>query len=336
MVNNRGEVQVTKMKKVNEVLFLSKMDIKKLLTSVEIMSEIEDVFRAKGLGEDTQEFKVRTYKDEKNYFYGIGCYVQSKAALGIKWTGIYKDNAERGLPLITGLVILNDPDSGLPLAVLEAGAITGIRTPAFSALAAKHLADSESDVIAIIGCGYQGHTHLQVLNEIFKIRLVKAYDVRKDVLGNFAAEMNEKLGVNIEPVESAKEAVKGSDVVCMLTTARETIVFEEWVGPGSFITGINSFYDLDPKLSKLSDKWVVGDYELDVQTIIKHEKQNVSENNIYGDLGEIIAGKKPGRERNDERIVFTHRGMPSLDVVTAKRAYEKAMDTNIGRRMKLF
>lgn len=317
-------------------MFLSREDVEGLLTGREVVDEIEGVFKAKGIGEDFQEFKVRIHKNDRDYFYGIGCYVKSKAAPGIKWTGIYKDNVDKGLPLITGIVVLNDPNTGIPLGIVEGGVITGIRTPAFSGLAAKYLANTDSNVIAIIGCGYQGRTHLQIFDEIFEIRKVKAFDIRQNVLGDYVKDMKKKFGFEVEAANSVKDAVRGSDIVCLLTTARETVVYEEWIEPGCFVTGTNSFYDLDPKLSNRADKWVVGDMELDIRTIIEYEKQDVLRSNVYADLGQIVTGKKPGRERDEERILFTHRGMPSLDIVTAKMVYEKAKKTNVGTKVKLF
>jgi len=208
---------------------------------------------------------------------------------------------------------------------------------------AMHLARKDTRSLAIIGCGAEAQPHLMVMNEIFELEDVRIYDIDKERAEQFRSEMTETLKVTVRLSASAQAAIRGADLICLLTSAREPVIFEEWIDPGTCICAINGFLDLDPYCAIRFDKWVVGYYERDLEWVDGTEVGKNSppvvpytRKNIYADLAtEIIQGKRPGRENRSERIVFTHHGMPALDVAVAALAFEKAKERGIGTVLKI-
>jgi ornithine cyclodeaminase/alanine dehydrogenase-like protein (mu-crystallin family) len=236
-------------------------------------------------------------------------------------------------------VTLNDPETGIPFAVLDATSITALRTAGHAAVGAKYLARVHSRRIAIIGCGAEGSTHLRVMNELFDLEYAIAYDVRTKSLSQFVSSMA-KNGIKVKAAKNAREAVRDVDVICMTTTAPSPVVMEEWIEPGSHVAATGFFFDLDPTFSKKADKWVVGNWERDLMIIRNDpwtgEPTGLSEKDVYADLSEIIVGRKPGRENDRERTVMTHAGMGALDVAVGFEAYKLAKRKGMGVRFKLF
>ena len=279
--------------------------------------------------------------------YGLGVmqafpsYIKPLKIAGNKWLGAYMQNKKRGLPVISAIDIINDTETAMPLAIVDGTSVTNMRTAGHAGVGAKYLARKDSRVIAIIGCGFEGRTHLKVMNELFNVEEVRAFDIIKEAKAQFKEEMSEELKLNIRAVDSAKEAAKGADVICMVTTAKEPVVKEEWVEPGCHVCATFGFNDLDPDCAVGFDKWVVGWYGRDLEWIEGAEAGKMgglkvgqfTKRNIYADLAtEIIPGKKAGREADEERTVMTHMGMPALDAAVAALVYEKAKEK--GSNMK--
>jgi ornithine cyclodeaminase/alanine dehydrogenase-like protein (mu-crystallin family) len=207
------------------------------------------------------------------------------------------------------------------------------------------MARKDSGVIAIIGCGTQGRSHLKMMKELFKIAEVRAYDIFRDIAEDYAREMSTGLGLDVKVMGSAKEAVKGADIICVVTTAMEPVIMEEWVEPGCHVCGTTGFRDLDPSCAVKFDKWVVGWYGRDLEWIEGSEvgklgglkAGQLSRRAIYADLAsEIIPEKKFARESDNERTVMTHLGMPALDASVAALVYEKAKEKAVGLVLKVF
>jgi ornithine cyclodeaminase/alanine dehydrogenase-like protein (mu-crystallin family) len=254
--------------------------------------------------------------------------------LGIKWITRYEKQMP-GIPLVWGsIMVLNHADNGQPFAIMEAASITNIRTAGNSAVAAKYLAKKDSRTIAMIGCGAEGRTHLAAFSELFPLEVVKVYDIRPEAMNKYKEEMTKLFKVQIIPTASAREAVDGVDIICMATTSWEPVVLEPWVPPGCFIAAIMGFYDLDPSLSKKSDKWVMG-YQPADERRFRMAGLEVDLSYIYANMGQITTGAKPGRENDQERIVCTHGGVGINDVAVALVAYNKAVEQGVGTKIRL-
>lgn len=338
------------MKELGEVLFLSRSDINNLLTFRDCFERCLETFRWVGEGRIEQVSPVNFWLSPPEGPYGRGVIqafparVKAINVAGIKWLSAYRENRRRGLPYLSAIDIISNTETGMPLAIIEGAIVTNMRTAGHAGVGAKYLAKENSTVIAIIGCGNQGRTHLEMMNELFSIEQVRTFDVIKEANEVFVSEMSKKLKLNIKSFDSAKEAVRDADIICMVTTSMSPVVKEEWLKPGCHVCATVGFMDLDPNCAVKFDKWVVGWYGRDLDWVDGEEVGKMgpkvfpyTRKNIYADLAtELILGKKPGRERNEERTIMTHLGMPALDVAVAELVYQKAKEHNAGTLLKLF
>lgn len=327
-----------------EVLVLSKSEIERLVSYQDVVEAVELSFRAYGMGEVAQPQKDAMFVDgskRQNLLIAMPAFIKSMDVAGIKWASVY-DNQKPGFPTVGATVIINDTETGFPIAFMDGLSITNMRTGGHSAVAAKYLAKKDSSMVAMIGCGAEARTHLPALSEVFSLKTVKVYDIKSEAMAAFKQEMSERFSVDIVPAKSIQEAVEGTDIICMLTTATKPVVFESWIPAGCFVTGLMGFYDLDPMITKKADKWVLGHRESDKHLIVDdavHMGDGItmhpSIDDVYGDMGEIVTGAKPGRQNEQERIVYTHVGMGTHDIAVAKIAYTRAKEQGIGTRVRL-
>lgn len=317
-----------------EILLLSGSEVRTLLDIKDVLQTVEEVFKMLAKGRVIQPIKTTIKDNEMGYrITCLPCLVESIVA-GMKWVANNPHNRKRGLPTVTAIVVINDPETTMPISIMDGSVITAMRTAGHAAVAAKYLAKKDSSAVAIIGCGSEGRSHLNAMNELFKIQEVKAYDVSSNAVENYVNEMEERLGLKIQSARSAKDAIKGADIICMVTSSTNPVVLEPWVEPGCFVAATAAFRDLDPRLSNEADKWVLGNLESDFHHASQTTTMKLSKDDVYGDLGEIITGKKLGRAADHERIVFTHGGMGSLDICTALLAYNEAIKKGIGLKVR--
>jgi ornithine cyclodeaminase/alanine dehydrogenase-like protein (mu-crystallin family) len=320
-----------------------------LLTPRACLDRVEETFRWVGDGRVRQATPVRLDLAPADGEFGAGrvlsfpAYVEPLAAAGVKWLGAYQENARRGLPTINAVNVLSDAGTSLPLAIVEGQSVTAMRTAAHAAVGAKYLARADSSTLAIVGCGDQGRTHLALMDELFDLAEVRACDAVDDVRESFLAETRDEFGLAVEGYADAETAVRGADVVCTVTSATRPIVREAWIEPGTHVAATAGFVDLDPALSRVADRWVVGWHERDREWIDDDGPDvwtapghSVDLADVDADLTQIVAGERPGRESADERTVMTHMGMPALDTAATHLVYEAATEAGVGTRLRLF
>ncbi|MEF8780889.1 MAG: ornithine cyclodeaminase family protein [Haloferacaceae archaeon] len=331
-----------------EMTVIDREVVESVLEAGPCLDRVEDTFRWVGEGRVQQsnpfDLEVGDLDDE----YGLGMiqsfpsYVEPLEVAGHKWLGYVAGNADRDLPTINAVDVLSDADTSLPLALIEGQSVTAMRTAGHAAVGAKYLAREDSSVLTIVGCGDQGRTHLAMMNELFDLERVNACDIDDEIRTLFVEEMSRKYDVDIEGYADAQEAVKGSDVICTVTSATVPIVREEWVEPGTHLAATAGFYDLEPTLSTGADKWVVGYYGRDLNWIRGEEDNwtaegySIDEADVHADLTEVMAGEAAGRESPEERTVMTHKGMPALDTATMDLVYEEATEADLGTTLSLF
>lgn len=269
-------------------------------------------------------------------------YLKSLNLYGLKQADVYRQRDQGdSLPMLWGsLIVLTSPENALPYAIMDGTSITNMRTAGgHVVVAAKYLARKGSKTLAIIGCGAEGRTGLQSLLNNFPLELVKIFDLKLETVSTFLEEMNKEFPIRIVPATSAKEAVAGADIILTATSASELVVLESWVEKGCFVAGVTAFRDLDPMLSVTADKWVLGAHELDNHLIIEGHAapiaKEISRDNVYAYMEEIVTGAKPGRENDRERIVYTHMGMGAHDVILANVAYNRAVKKGKGHKIYL-
>lgn len=319
------------------ILYLSRKDVENVaLSMAEIIAALESMFKEKGEGRVEMPPKPGIHTRHNAFIHAMPAYIPNLASAGMKWVSGYPDNQAKGLPYITGLLILNDPETGIPMAVMDATWITAKRTGAATAVAAKYLARKDSSTAGIIACGVQGRSNLEALACLFKLSRVKAYDIYPEVAEKYAREMSEKLQLEIEVVKDARSAVVGSDLVVtsgpILKNPSPTIE-AGWLAEGAFGSAVDYDSYWQGAALKQADKLATDDQAQMAFTRQAGYFQNTPV--PYADLGEIVAGKKPGREKDSERTITINLGLALDDMATAIRIYQKAREKGIGVELPL-
>lgn len=324
---------------VNKVLYLSKADVVKTeLSMAEIITALEQGFAEMGHGRVEMPPKpgIHPGDDENNYIHAMPAYIPSMKSAGMKWVSGYPGNQLKGLPYINGLLILNDTDTGLPLSVMDCTWITAMRTGAASAVSAKYLARSESSTIGILACGVQGHTNLEAMKVLFPLQKVKAFDPSSEVAGKLK-KFGESLELEVEVVDEPQKAVTGCDIVVtsgpILKTPHATIQ-KGWLDEGAFasLVDFDSYYTREALQE--ADKWTTD--HLGQYNYYKDEAgyfKNCPE--VYAELGELVTGKKKGRENSKEKTFAVNLGLAMDDMAVAPLLYKKAIEKGIGTWLEL-
>jgi alanine dehydrogenase len=337
-----------------EILVVSRPEVEALLTPSACLERVLDTFGWVGSGDVDQVNPVNLYvhdRSEPEPEFGHGV-VQAFPAMirpldraAVKWLGSYRQNPRRGLPAISAIDLVTDTDTGMPLALVDGTSVTNMRTGAHAAVGAKFLARQDSHTVAIIGCGNEGRTHLRLLNELFDITSVVAFDLSSDQLDDFERDVHEWLGLATTRASSVESAVRDADIVCVVTTAPEPILMEQWIGPGTHVCAATGFRDVDKACAKSFDKWAVGWYGRDLEWIEGSEvgklgglqPGDLSKADIHADIAsELISGARIGRENPTERTIMTHMGMPALDAAVASLVYDLALVAEIGTWITIF
>jgi ornithine cyclodeaminase/alanine dehydrogenase-like protein (mu-crystallin family) len=314
------------------ILYLSRQDVAAVgLPMTEIIQALEAMFVEKGHGRVEMPPKPGIHTRPDAFIHAMPAYIPAFASAGLKWVAGYPANQAKGLPYISGLLILNDPDTGIPLAVMDCTWITAKRTGAATAVAAKYLARPESSTVGIVACGVQGRSNLEALACLFRLQKVKAYDLYPEIAERYAREMEAKLGLEVQPVRTAAEAVKGQDLVVtsgpILKHPRPTIE-AGWLAPGAFASPVDFDSYWQGAALRQADKIATDD--LAQMQYYRQEGYFQETPQPYADLGEIVAGKKPGRQSPEERTISLNLGLALDDMATAILVYRRAREQGIG------
>jgi ornithine cyclodeaminase/alanine dehydrogenase len=237
------------------------------------------------------------------------------------------------------VIVLCDAEKGCPLAVMDSRDVTSLRTGAATAVAAKHLARRDSRNVTICGCGTQGRIQIKALSYVFRIQTVFAYDTNSERAIGFSREVSEELGIPVHSISDLSGSVRQSEICVTCTPARHAYLGIDDVSPGAFIAAVGADnpekQELDPTL--MANSKIVADVleQCAVMGDLHHalDAGVVTKADVHGELGEVVAGKKVGRESDTEIIVFDSTGMALQDVAAAARVYEKAQEQGLGMRL---
>ena len=226
-----------------KILYLSRADVETVsLPMKEIIDLLEKAFLEKGNERVEMPPKPGIHTMPDAFIHAMPAYIPSMHSAGIKWVSGYPENFKRGLPYISGLMILNDVETGIPYAVMDCAWITAMRTGAASALSAKYLARSDSETVGILACGVQGRTNLEALACLFPIRRVYAYDVLREVQEKFVADMKDQFDFELIGVNQPKQAVVESDLVVTsgpILKHPTPIIERDWLRPGAYGSAVD-------------------------------------------------------------------------------------------------
>ena len=238
--------------------------IRKALSMKETVGLVDRVFKDHGNGKVVMPAKINLNMGEKGewpHYYGsansMPAYIDSLKAMGVKFASGYVKNSERGLPFIHAVIILTEPETGRPLAVLDGTSITALRTGAASAIAVKYLVKKKSSgVVGIIGAGLQGRMHLRALREVLEIKEIKIADLNGKAAEACAKEMTAECGIAVRAVATNELAARDSDVLVTATVADEPLVRKDWLKQGALVVSVGSYQELDERIPLECDKLV--------------------------------------------------------------------------------
>ena len=324
--------------KPGQLLYFSQDDVKAIgLTMAEIIDALDVAFREKGRGNTEMPPKPGIHPGGgDNFIHAMPAYIPAMKAAGVKWVSGFPQNHKIGLPYITGLLILNDPETGLPISVMDCVWITAMRTGAASALSARYLARPESSVIGILACGVQGRTNLEAMNVLFPIKRVMAYDVNENISRRYAEEMGPQFDLEVVPVATPREAVTGCDIVVTsgpILKKPHATIRSGWLDAGAFASLVDFDAYWHPDAMAESDKFCTDDTPQ-----LRHYQQAGYFQKIppiFADLGELVAGRKPGRETPFERTMTANLGLALDDMAVAPLIYQRALEKGIGTPLPL-
>ncbi len=323
-----------------DILWVNGQEVESVLEMREVVENVESAFRYHGLGRVEMPSKLYLYfKKHNGDLRVMPTYVPDLEQAGVKIVNVHPDNKSKGLPTVMGTYVLNDPSTGAPLAVMNATYLTDVRTGAAGGIAAKYLARKDSRVLGLIGSGRQAITQLLATSEVFDLEKVLVSSRSFQHCKKFKEYMEDKVNAEIEICKTPEKACK-ADIVATTTPVREPIIKDQWIEEGAHINAIGadapSKQELDTEILKRAkvvvDSWEQASHSGEINIPIS--RGEISKDNIYAELGEVVAGKKPSRESDEEVTVFDSTGLAIQDVVTATLVYKKAFDEGRGTKLK--
>jgi len=301
-----------------------------------VIGLLEKAFVEKGHGRVEMPPKPGIHTRPDAFIHAMPAYIPVLESAGIKWVSGYPDNYKKSLPYISGLLILNDAETGIPYSIMDCTWITGMRTGAATAISAKYLARSDSATVGILACGVQGRTNLEALTCLFDIGLVYAYDILPEAQEKYVAEMGSLFGFKVIGVKEPKQAVVESDLVVtsgpILKHPTPTIQ-KDWLKSGAFGSAVDfDSYWTGEALAQM-DRIATDDLpQFQYYKSIGYFRQTPDP---YADLGELTAGLKPGRGDKRERTLAINLGLAMDDMAVAPEIYRRAKEKGIGTWLTL-
>jgi len=311
-----------------------------------VIKAVEDAFREKGLGRVQMPPKLYVfYQKYHGDMRSMPCYLEAFDVSAVKVVNAHPFNrAEHDLPTVMATIILIDPKTGFPLAVMDGTHITNMRTGAAGAVASKYLAKREPRVVGLVGAGAQARTQLMShAASCESLDAVRVWSPNREEVERFVEEAKDLYGnsISIASASTVEETVKEADIVITCTPSREPLVKREWVIPGMHFNCVGADApgkeELEPSILK-GTKIVVDDWEQAAHSgeiNVPLSKGTLNRNDVYGEIGEVVSGLKPGRRSPDEITIFCSTGLAIQDAVTAKLVYDEAKERNIGMWIEL-
>jgi alanine dehydrogenase len=323
--------------------WLAGPDIARLaMTDEEILAAVEGGLRAQGEGKTVIEPRMHLMPDPafRGHFNVLRGYVAPLSLAGVKIVGDYVDNWRKGLPSEMALLNLFDPRTGMPVAILDATAITEMRTGALTALGARHLARKTSKVLGHVGSRGTSYWNVRLLDRVFDFTQIRVHSRRKESREAFATTLEQDLGKKVIVAGDWQSCLEGADIMVEASRleARQEIFKTAWIKKGACVIPYGTVSALELSMTSIMDKVVIDDYSQfragPFGALRPHiDAGLISEATVHGELAEIVAGKKPGRESAEETILFWHRGLSLSDIALGAAMLDKAKALGIGQTL---
>ena len=327
-----------------KTLLLSRPDMMGLVTPAEYVQCVEQAYRMHGEG--------RYYMDPKGHIVldrypgeweAMPSYIEEPEAAACKWVSIRERNRELfDLPTVFSILIYTHPETGFPLAIVDGSYHTVMRTGAAAAVSAKWMARKDSTILAIVGAGNMAEGTLETCNEVFPWQEVRVWSRSQDTLDHFTATQQPKYeSFEIKPSQNLEQVVRGADVVVTITPARGPIVLDEWIAEGTHIAAVGADkggdQELDPKILQRARIFVddIRQCRTDGEINVPLAQGLITEDDVAGEIGEVITGRKPGRTSDSEITVFDSTGIALQDSATVPLEYERAVAAGVGVEKKM-
>ncbi len=328
-----------------EIAYLNGPDVERLaLTDDEILAAVEAVLAAQGRGETVVEPRVHLIPEssDKGHFNVLRGYVKPLGVAGVKVVSDFVDNYKQGLPSEMALLNLFSPDTGMPLAVIDATAITDMRTGAVTAIGARHLARKSSRVLGHVGSRGTSYWNVRLLDHLFDFDEIRVHSRRPESRDTFAARLAADLGKPVKATSDWESCVRDADIV--VEAARlprpEALLRTELIKKGALVIPYGTMSALELSLTDIMDKMVVDDWGqcrkgLPFGALRAHvDSDRLNERNLHAELGQVVAGIKPGRDSDSETILLWHRGLSITDIALGHALLGKAARLGIGQRLR--
>ena len=326
--------------------FLNRFDIEALgITDAEILAAIENALGAQGRGETEIEprMHIRPRTDEEGHFNVLRGWIGDEIdSAGVKVVGVFVANYQANRPSEYGLLTLFDPHMGAIKAIIDATGITEMRTGAITALGAKYMAPKNPKILGHIGARGTAYWNVRLLCHLFDFDEVRIHSGRPESRDAFAAQLEVDLGREIIVTDDWQSCLEGADIMVEASRLPEPHPYfiTEWIKPGALVIPYGTMSAVENNLTDIMDKVVMDDWGQahGIFGSLRHhvDSGQLTAENLHAELGQIVAGLKPGRERDEETILFWHRGLSLSDIALGHAMLEKAKAMNIGQRLRFY
>lgn len=325
--------------------YINGVDIRALeLSNDEILNAVESAVHAQGNGKTVIEPRVHLVPEssDKGHFNVLRGVVKPLNVAGVKVVGDFVDNYQQGLPSELGVLTLFCPETGVPQAIIDASGITDMRTGAMSALGAKYLANKSSKVFGHIGARGSAYWNVRLINHLFDLDEIRVHSRRPESRNAFAEKLKADLKREIIVTDNWHDCLIDADIMVEASRLKEphAHLLTEWVKPGALIVPYGTMSAVEFSLTDIMDKVVVDDWRQCAPgrpfgSLRRHvDEGKVTEQNIHGELGQIVAGHIPGRESTGETNLFWHRGLSTTDIALGHAIWTKAAKSGVGQTLR--
>lgn len=323
-------------------LLLTQRDVGRVLDMRMVIRAVEEASRAIARGDTVMPSKLYLPLPRGSDFRAMPAYIRRPAACGVKWVNVHPQNPRHGLPTVMALVIINDPATGVPLAVMDGLLITKLRTAASAAVAAKALSRPESRVVGLVGCGAQAEAQIEALAIVRRIQQVRVWGYRPGEAAVFCRRMRRTMArLTWEPAATVEACVRNTDILVTLTPSRRPVVRRRWLQPGVHINAVGADapgkQELEPQILRQGGV-IVDDREQAIhggEINVAVAKGQWSPRRIRGTLGEVLLGRVRGRRGDSEITVFDSTGLAVHDVAVGSLAFRRAKARHVGEPVLL-
>ncbi len=321
------------------MLYLTEEDVQKTITVAQAVDLAEKGIIADAAGQVAGD-KFYMNVGQEGFIKPFSGYMEGEKLAFVKTFSFFANNPERfGCGTTSSMVLLFDAETGLPVCLMEGGWVTAVKTGASTAVTSAYLARPGADTVTIFGAGTLGRTHLQAVNERFDLRRAYVLDLLPEVAERYAAELGAELGIPVEAVaiEERERAVRAADIIYTVTTGNKAVVERPWLKPGAFVARLGSYQEVTLDVITEADKVIVDNWHYvspripEIKMLIK--EQGFGEKDLHATWPDVVNGRKPGRESDDEVITYIALGIWGEYAAILPEVYRQARALGLGREL---